>query len=83
MEIAYSILCVACLCMGFIIGYSLNKPPVTQETKTFIKKKPDVKKMREQEELDEEMRKTMEKYETILDNINNYDGSSNNQRKVK
>ena len=80
MEIVYTVLCIASLCIGFFVGYNL-KPK--QETKTFVKKKPDVKKMRELEELDEETKRQMEKYETILDNINNYDGSSNNQRKVK
>ena len=80
MEIVYTILCVACLCIGFFVGYNI-KPK--QETKVLVKKKPSVKETREQEELDEEIRRQMDKYETILDNINNYDGSSNNQRKVK
>ena len=81
MEIVYTVLCIACLCVGFFVGYKINQPK--PETKTFVKKKPDVKKMREIAELDEETKRQMEKYETILDNINNYDGSSNNQRKVK
>ena len=78
MIILYSILCVACLCMGFFVGYKINKP----KEKVFITPKPDVKRIRENQELDEELKKNMEKWSTVLDNINNYDGSGNNQRKV-
>lgn len=78
MEILYSILCVACLCIGFFVGYRLPKQTETKE----IKKPTVIKKARENKELEEETKKYMEKYSTILDNINNYDGSANNQRKV-
>jgi hypothetical protein len=78
MEILYSILCVACLCIGFFVGYRLPKQAEPKE----IKKPSLIKKARENKELEEETKKYMEKYSTILDNINNYDGSGNNQRKV-
>ena len=78
MIILYSILCVACLCMGFFVGYKINKP----KERVVVRPKPDVKRIRENQELDEELKKKMEKWTTILDNINDYDGSGNNQRKV-
>lgn len=80
MEIVYTVLCVACLCIGFFVGYRIGKPK--QEPKTFIAKKPSIKQKREHQEFEEEVRKQMDRYNTILDNINNYDGSTNNQRKV-
>lgn len=78
MIILYSILCVACLCIGFFVGYKINKP----KERVIVRPKPDVKRTRENQELDEELKKNMEKWSTVLDNINNYDGSGNNQRKV-
>ena len=78
MIILYSILCVACLCIGFFVGYKINKP----KERVIVRPKPDVKRTRENQELDEEFKKKMEKWTRILDNINDYDGSGNNQRKV-
>lgn len=78
MIILYSILCIACLCMGFFVGYKINKP----KERVVVRPKPDVKRIRENQEVDEEFKKRMEKWTRILDNINDYDGSGNNQRKV-
>jgi hypothetical protein len=77
MEILYSILCVACLCIGFFVGYRIPR-----QAEPKVEKKPTFKKVKHDTELEEETKKYMEKYSTILDNINNYDGSGNNQRKV-
>ena len=79
MEIIYTILCIACLCVGFFVGYRINKPKPT----SIVARKVESKKERiEKQKIDEEMKKQMEIYNTVLENINNYDGSSNNQRKV-
>lgn len=83
-NIIYTVLCIACLCIGFFAGYKINKPK--EEKKVVIKKmKPieKVKKKREDKELEEFTREQMEKYQSILDNINNYDGSGKNQKEIK
>lgn len=77
MYVVYSILCVLCLLLGYYLGLNAKKDKI--EIPHPIEQ---VKKKREQKEADEEFQKAVEKYSTILENINNYDGSSNNQRKV-
>ena len=79
--ILYTILCVSCLCIGYFLGtLKDNKQPVKKiDVISPIEK---VKKNRENKELEEENKRQLERYSTILDNINNYDGSGNNQRKV-
>ena len=75
--IIYTVLCIACLCVGFFVGYKINKPKEEKPIKIE-----QVKKRRENKEA-EEFKKYVDKYTTLLDNINNYDGTSNNQREVK
>lgn len=88
-NIIYTVLCIICLCLGFFVGYLINKPKKEEKKK---KKKVVVKMMepverfkkhRENKKYEELATKEMEKYSTILDNINNYDGTSKNQREVK
>jgi hypothetical protein len=79
MDIIYTVLCIACLCVGFFVGYKINKP---KEVKPVEKPKTKAKKI-ENLAAEEEFKKSVEKWSTILDNINNYDGTSNNQREVK
>lgn len=79
MDIIYTVLCIACLCVGFFVGYKINKP---KEVKLVEKPKAKAKKI-ENTAAEEEFKKSVEKWSTILDNINNYDGTSNNQREVK
>jgi hypothetical protein len=80
MEIVYTVLCVACLCIGFFVGYKIGKDKAG--VIAYPIKKPTLKEKRERQEYEEEVQRVMEKYNTILDNINNYTGSSDNQRKV-
>ena len=84
-NIVYTVLCIICLCLGFFVGYLINKPK-KEEKKVIVKKMKPVekfKKHRENKEYENMVKEEMERYSTILDNINNYDGSSNNQREVK
>jgi hypothetical protein len=76
--IIYTVLCIACLCVGFFVGYKINKPKEVKPIKIE-----QVKKRRENKEAEEEFKKYVDKYTTLLDNINNYDGTSNKQREVK
>lgn len=67
------------------MGYKVNKPK-EEEKKVIVKRMKPVekfKKHRENKKYEELVTKEMEKYSTILDNINNYDGTSKNQREVK
>lgn len=76
--IIYTVLSIICLCLGFFVGYRINKPKEEKPIKIE-----QVKKKRENKEAEEELKKYIDKYTTLLDNINNYDGTSNNQREVK
>lgn len=82
-NLIYTILCIACLCIGFFVGYkiaSLNKitgkVSIPHPIKT-VKEKIENKKEQEaiQEQLDELNR--------IYENIENYDGSNKGQKELK
>lgn len=79
------IISIAGTCIGFYLGYKLS-PKKEEDKKTVYKKmKPieKIKKTREMEELEEDIKKQMDTYSDILDNINNYDGTGNNQKEIK
>ena len=87
-NIIYTVLCIICLCLGFFVGYLINKPKKEEKEKKKVKVKymkpvEKFKKDRENKKYENMVKEEMERYSTILDNINNYDGSSNNQREVK
>lgn len=77
-SIIYTVISIACLIFGFYAGYKINKPKEQKPIKIE-----QVKKKRENAEAEEEFKKYVDKYTTLLENINNYDGTSNNQREVK
>lgn len=79
------IICIIGTCTGFILGYKL-RPSKEPETKVVVKKmKPieKIKKNREHKEFEEEIKRQVDRYSTILDNINNYDGTDNMQKEIK
>ena len=78
-SILYAILCVACLCIGFFSGYNLNhekkieiKSPITEVKRKYEEHK----NMKEQEE-------KIQQFNAILENIENYDGTGDNQKELK
>lgn len=78
-SILYAILCVVCLCIGFFSGYNLN-----HEKKIEIKSPiTEVKKKMEEHQNAKEQEERMQQFSTILENIENYDGTGNNQKELK
>lgn len=82
-NLIYTILCIACLCMGFFVGYrmpreskSVNNVPLTNPIKA-------VKKKIEDKKAQEEIQEQLEELNKIYQNIENYDGTENNQKELK
>ena len=79
----YTILCILCLCIGFFVGQKYSKkekiidgikiPNYIQNVKESIEEKKNEKEI--QEQLDEINR--------IAENIENYNGTSENQKELK
>lgn len=85
--IIYTVLCIVSLIIGIVIGYKLKPSKVEEPLKKVEVKKmtpiQKIKKNREDRELEEAVRKETQRYQDILDNINNYDGTGNNQKEIK
>ena len=82
-NLIYTILCIACLCIGFFVGYkiasgnkTINKFSIPNPIKTVKEKIEDKKEQQEIQEQLEELNK-------IYDNIENYDGSNKGQKELK
>ena len=76
-SILYAIVCMSSLCLGFYFGFKLGKK---EEIKTPIQA---VKQKMEEKKEKEIYEEQMETFNTILHNINNYDGTSKNQKEIK
>lgn len=78
-SLIYTILCIACLCLGFFCGYRINNPkPIhIQNPITTIKEKVENKKIIEAN------KEKLEEFNKILYNINNYDGTSQGQKELR
>ena len=82
-NLIYTILCIACLCIGFFVGYKItgsskitNKVSIPHPIKT-VKEKMDNK--REQDAIQEQL----DELNRIYENIENYDGSNKGQKELK
>lgn len=81
-NLIYTILCIACLCIGFFAGQRTMKNNNT----TDIKIENPIKKAKEKIEetkINKEIQEQLEEFNKILDNIENYDGTSKNQKELK
>lgn len=78
-SILYATLCVVCLCIGFFSGYNIN------HVKKIEIKSPiaEVKKKMETHKNEKEQEERMQQFNAILENIENYDGTGNNQKELK
>ena len=78
-SLIYTVLCIACLCVGFFCGYRLNneKPIHIQNPITTVKEKMETKK------IEDANKERLEELNTILENIENYDGTSQGQKELK
>lgn len=78
-SILYTILCVACLCIGFFCGYNIN-----HEKKIEVKNPiEEIKTKHEEYKQTEKMKEEIQQFNDILDNIENYDGTGNNQKELR
>jgi hypothetical protein len=81
-NLIYTILCIACLCVGFFVGYktasgnTLSNVSIPNPIKT-VKEKIEDKK--EQQEIQEQL----EELNIIYGNLENYDGSNKGQKELK
>lgn len=81
-NLIYTILCIACLCIGFFVGYktasgsTVNKVSIPNPIKTVKEKIEDKKEQQEIQEQLEELNK-------IYGNLENYDGSNKGQKELK
>ncbi len=82
-NLIYTILCIACLCVGFFVGYktangnrTANKVSIPNPIKTVKEKIEDKKEQQEIQEQLEELNK-------IYGNLENYDGSNKGQKELK
>ncbi len=82
-NLIYTVLCIACLCIGFFAGRKtvtdskfLNSTKITNPIKQVKEKIEDTKYNKELQEQLEELNK-------IAQNIENYDGTSENQKELK
>lgn len=78
-SILYAILCVVCLCIGFFSGYNLNHEKKI-EVKSPIE---EIKKKHEEHKYTEQRKEEVQQFNDILENIENYDGTGNNQKELK
>lgn len=76
-SIIYAIVCMFSLCLGFYFGFKIAKKEQIKTPIEVVKRKIEEKK--EQEVYDEQI----ETFNNILHNINNYDGTSKNQKEIK
>lgn len=82
-NLIYTILCIVCLCMGFFVGRktasdnrTTNKIAITNPAKT-------IKNKMEDKKYNEELQAQLEELNKIAENIDNYDGTSENQKELK
>ncbi len=80
-NLIYTILCILCLCIGFFVGYKIAKQEklnisIPNPVKTIKEKIEDKKEEEKENEI-------LEEINAIYNNIENYDGSSKNQKEVK
>lgn len=73
---------VLCIIIGIKIGMTLNTNKVDQPKVELPKVELNPMKVFEKHKADKEAKMERDKLETILANIENYDGSSNNQEDV-
>lgn len=77
-SLIYTILCIACLVIGFFLGLKKEEP--------IIKKIKPIKTIRqkvEEQQTEKEIQEQLEELNKIANNIEKYDGTSEGQEEVK
>ena len=82
-NLIYTILCIACLCIGFFAGRktSSNNQSINKITISNPIKK--VKEKIENDKYNKEMQEQIDELNRIAENIESYDGTSENQKELK
>lgn len=82
-NLIYTILCIACLCVGFFVGYKtaevnkiVSKVSIPNPVKT-------VKEKIEDRKVQEQIQEQLEELNRICENIENYNGSNEGQKELK
>lgn len=78
-EFLYTILCISCLITGFFYGFKIGRQ---EKIKSPIEKVKEKIMEHKERIIEKEQEKTINTFNDILANIDNYDGSSNNQKEV-
>ena len=77
-NLIYTILCILCLCIGFYFGFRIGKEKEIPKVK--IKAPSQIIK---EHKANKEEEKEMNRLNTILNNIDNYNGTSDYQQEVE
>lgn len=81
-NLIYTILCIICLCIGFFTGYRLQSDKKIERISIPNPIKTVKEKMENKKE-NEKIKEQLEELNKICQNIENYNGSSENQEEVK
>lgn len=83
-NIIYTVLCILCLCVGFFVGYNISKESKKINNQVTIKNpKEKIKNIVKTKKNDKKLEEQLEELNKIYDNIENYDGTSKNQKELK
>lgn len=83
-NLVYTILCILCMCIGFFVGSRIAKGNTTEIKKIpIVNPIEKIKKKIEEKKDNEEIREQLDELNKIYENIENYDGTSNNQKELK
>lgn len=79
-NLIYTILCIACLCIGFFCGLKMNTKPTEHKVVNPIKK---IKQTIQEKKDDNELQEQLDELNRIYENIENYDGTSESQKELR
>ena len=80
-SLLYTILCIFCLCLGFFVGQKTSKNEKLEiKIPNPVK---DIKEKMEDKKYNEELQEQIDELNRIAENIENYDGTSENQKELK
>ena len=82
-NLIYTILCIACLCVGFFVGYKTSNPNKTISKVSMQNPIKTVKEKIENKKEQEAIQEQLDELNRIYENIENYDGSNKGQKELK
>lgn len=82
-NLIYTILCIACLCIGFFVGYKTSGNNKSTSKISIPNPIKEIKNKVEDKKANEELQEQLNELNTIYENIENYDGSNKGQKELK